>query len=59
VGVGVSKKVGDRVKAGESVFRMHYNLEERLKRALDVIESAVEVGPEKPDVTEPILEIIE
>lgn len=59
VGIEVLKKVGDGVKAGEPVFRVHYNLEERLEQALDVIGGAAEVGPEKPDVTEPVLEIIE
>lgn len=59
VGVEVLKKVGERVKAGESVFRIRYNLEDRLGQALDVIDGAVEIGSEKPDVTEPVLEIIE
>jgi pyrimidine-nucleoside phosphorylase len=59
VGVEVLKKVGDRVEAGEPVFRMHYNLEDRLGQALDVIGSAVEVAPEKSDVAESVLEIIE
>ena len=59
VGIEVMKKVGDGVKAGEPVFRVHYNLEERLEQALGVIDGAAEVGPEKPDVIEPVLEIIE
>jgi pyrimidine-nucleoside phosphorylase len=59
VGFEVLKKAGDQVKAGEAVFRVHYNIEARLEQALDVIDGAAEVGPEKPEITEPVLEIVE
>ncbi|UCE26645.1 MAG: thymidine phosphorylase [Candidatus Coatesbacteria bacterium] len=59
VGIEVLKKAGDVVEELEPVFRVHYNLEGRLEQALEVLDGAVEVGPDEPELAEKVLEIVE
>ena len=44
VGIVLHKKVGDRVKSGESLATIHYNAEDRAARARQLIESSYSVG---------------
>jgi pyrimidine-nucleoside phosphorylase len=59
VGIEVLKKVGDGVESDEPVFRVHYNLESRLEQALEFIDGAVGIGPQRTKPDEFVSEIIE
>jgi pyrimidine-nucleoside phosphorylase len=50
VGIIVHKKVGDRVKKGESIFAVHANEKTRLANAAKRLQTAVEISrsPQKP-----------
>jgi thymidine phosphorylase len=43
VGLYLEKKLGDRVKRGEVLCRIHWNDDERLRHAMPLIEQAFEV----------------
>jgi pyrimidine-nucleoside phosphorylase len=44
VGLELRKKVGDPVRAGETIATIHYNAEEKLPAALELLESAYRIG---------------
>jgi pyrimidine-nucleoside phosphorylase len=46
VGAEFLKKVGDPVKAGETMAVLHVNDETRLPQALDLFQSAIEISRE-------------
>jgi pyrimidine-nucleoside phosphorylase len=43
VGLYLEKKVGDRVEPGETLYRVYWNNEERLQRAMEIMKDAYEV----------------
>jgi pyrimidine-nucleoside phosphorylase len=48
VGLVLHKKVGDPVRAGESICTIHYNSDERLPEALTLLRAAYQVTAEPP-----------
>lgn len=48
VGLVFHKKAGDRVKRDEALCTIHYNSEERLGRARQLVERAYRIAPEPP-----------
>lgn len=50
VGIVLRKKVGDIVRAGETLAVLHVNREDRLVEARDRLLGAFKIGPEKPKV---------
>ncbi|MGN0352199.1 MAG: pyrimidine-nucleoside phosphorylase [Roseburia sp.] len=58
VGIILDKKIGDQVKAGETLALVYSNEEERLKEALDKIQSAYEFSQERKDAEPVVKEFI-
>jgi pyrimidine-nucleoside phosphorylase len=48
VGLVLEKKIGDAVKAGESLCTIHYNLDARLVTATRLLAESFEIGDEAP-----------
>jgi pyrimidine-nucleoside phosphorylase len=48
-GIVLEKKVGDAVRAGEPLCTVHYNVEERLREALGMLETSFTIGAEMPE----------
>lgn len=58
VGALLSKKIGDRVEAGETLFEVQYNDEEKFKKALPLFESSYAIVKSEvpiPTVVEKVL----
>ncbi len=47
-GIVARKKPGDRVVAGEPMLDLHYNDPSRLQQAIQLAQSAIEIGPTAP-----------
>ncbi len=58
-GIILNRKVGDYVNSGEQIAMFYYNDERHLREAEDVFLSGIEIGPERPDQREVVLEIIQ
>lgn len=58
-GIILNKKIGDYVKQGEQIAMFYCNNEDHLKEAEEIFLSSIEVGLEKPDPNDVILEIIQ
>jgi thymidine phosphorylase len=48
-GIVVLKKPGDRVRAGDALFELHYNEAGRVSEALALARAAVRITPEPPE----------
>jgi pyrimidine-nucleoside phosphorylase len=48
VGLEVRKKIGDAVKAGETICTVHYNCETRVEEAKALLEGSFEIGEAAP-----------
>lgn len=57
-GIVLNRKVGDYVKPHEQIAMFYYNNEERVKDAEEIFLSGVEIGPERVEPRDIILEII-
>lgn len=49
VGIVLARKVGDAVRAGDTLCEVHYNSESRLREALSLIETSFVVSDEPPE----------
>jgi len=58
VGVLLEKKMGDAVKAGETLCTVHYNLDARLVHSVPLLEKSFEIGPAPPPASPLIRKII-
>ena len=58
VGFEFTKKVGDPVSNGETIVKIHYNNETKLKTALSLLQDAIEIVPEKTNPTPLIIDRI-
>jgi len=58
VGLVLGKKIGDPVKAGETLCTVHYNLDARLVHSVALLEKSFEIGPAAPPASPLIRKII-
>ena len=58
VGLEIEKKVGDAVRAGETLCSVHYNADTRLAEAVALIEKSFEIGSAGPRQLPLVREII-
>jgi pyrimidine-nucleoside phosphorylase len=58
VGLEIEKKVGDAVRAGETLCTVHYNAETRLAEALALLEKSFDIGSAAPRQLPLVREII-
>ena len=58
VGIVLNKKVGDVVKKGEAVCYVYANDEDKAKRAIEMINNATVISPEKCDHMKLIIDIV-
>lgn len=58
VGITVHKKVGDRVERGERLCTVHYNREERLAAARELLEKSFEIEQNPPPARPLVVETI-
>jgi len=58
VGMGLEKKVGDMVKAGETLCTVRYNLDARAAQAMPLLEKSFEIGPAAPPALPLVRKII-
>ena len=58
VGLVLNKKVGDQVEAGELLYTMHANDEEKAKAAIENLWNAIEIRPEFCEHQQMILGIV-
>jgi pyrimidine-nucleoside phosphorylase len=54
VGITLEKKIGDKVEAGANLCTVHYNLDSRLPRAMELLTRSFEIG-EKPLPVSPLV----
>ncbi len=59
VGAWFERKVGDEVKKGDVIFKLYYNDENKLKKALEELAASVVIFPEKIEREKMILDIVE
>ena len=57
VGLVLHKKVGDAVAAGEPLATLHVNDEARLDDAVEMVRSAIRIGPDAPPAT-PLVRLV-
>jgi len=55
VGIVVHQKLGDRVKAGDTLVTIHYNSDARLAEAQKLIEAAYTIAPQAPSGPRPMV----
>ena len=55
VGFVLHKKVGDKLAAGETIFTVHYNSEERAARAKALLEASIQIGDAPPAKLRPLI----
>ncbi len=55
VGLVFHKRVGEAVREGERLCTIHYNSEERLKQAQQLIEQSYRIEPSPPQVSRPLV----
>jgi pyrimidine-nucleoside phosphorylase len=58
VGITFEKKIGDKVEAGANLCTVHYNLDSRLPRAVELLSRSFEVGAKPPPVSPLVRKII-
>jgi len=58
VGLVLEKKMGDRVKAGENLCTVHYNLDARLVPAMRLLSESFEIGDQAPPAAPLVRKII-
>jgi pyrimidine-nucleoside phosphorylase len=58
VGLVLEKKIGDAVKAGETLCTVHYNLDARLAESVALLEESFEIGPASPPASPLVRKII-
>jgi pyrimidine-nucleoside phosphorylase len=58
VGLVLAKKVGDSVRAGETLCTVHYNSDARLAESLALLEKSFEIGPAAPPASPLVRKII-
>ena len=58
VGITLEKKVGDAVKAGETLCAVHYNLDSRLGEAMTLLKNSFEIGPAAPPASPLVRKVI-
>jgi pyrimidine-nucleoside phosphorylase len=56
-GMTVHRKIGDRVRSGDSLVTLHYNRVDGLQRAEELVVQAYEIGPREPSKFNLILEV--
>ena len=59
VGIVLNKKVGDEIKKGEPICYIHANDESKIKNAMEMINSATVIAPEKCNHMDLIIDIVE
>jgi pyrimidine-nucleoside phosphorylase len=57
-GLTLEKKVGDAVKAGETLCTVHYNLDARLGDAMALLNNSFEIGPTAPAASPLVRKVI-
>ena len=55
VGIILHKKVGDQVAAGDALATIHYNAENRLAGARELIAASCQIGDAPPAVRRPLI----
>jgi len=55
VGMVLHKKVGDKVTKGETICTIHYNSEERLRRAETLVKESYQISDEPPTERKPLV----
>jgi pyrimidine-nucleoside phosphorylase len=55
VGFVLHKKVGDKLAAGEPIFTVHYNSEERAARAKALLEASIQIADAPPARLRPLI----
>jgi thymidine phosphorylase len=58
VGLVLEKKVGDKVEMGANLCTIHYNLDSRLPRAVELLSRSFEIGEKPPPNSPLVLKII-
>lgn len=58
VGMIVKKKIGDTVKSNETIFEIYYNDEEKLKDAIELLETSFKIDKTPPTIPQLIYKII-
>jgi pyrimidine-nucleoside phosphorylase len=58
VGIVLEKKIGDKVEAGANLCTVHYNLDSRLPRAVELLSRSFEIGEKAPPVSPLVRKII-
>jgi pyrimidine-nucleoside phosphorylase len=58
VGITLEKKIGDKVEAGANLCAVHYNLDSRLPRAVELLSRSFEIGAKPPPVSPLVRKII-
>ena len=58
VGLILEKKVGDQVKAGETLCTIRYNSDARLRETAVLLAESFEIGPQQPRVPPLVRKII-
>jgi pyrimidine-nucleoside phosphorylase/thymidine phosphorylase len=58
VGIVLEKKIGDNVEAGANLYTVHYNLDSRLPRAMELLSQSFEIGAKPPPSSPLVRKII-
>src|ERR1700719_3149990 len=58
VGLIVEKRLGDPVKAGETLCTVRYNLDSRLPHSMELLAKSFEIGPKPPHVLPLVRKVI-
>ncbi|MGB8522629.1 MAG: thymidine phosphorylase [Candidatus Acidiferrales bacterium] len=58
VGIVLEKKIGEKVEAGANLCTVHYNLDSRLPRAVELLSRSFEIGAKPPPVSPLVRKII-
>jgi thymidine phosphorylase len=58
VGLIVEKRLGDPVKAGETLCTVRYNLDSRLPHSMGLLAKSFEIGPKPPHVLPLVRKVI-
>jgi pyrimidine-nucleoside phosphorylase len=58
VGLIMEKRIGDAVKAGDTLCTVRYNLDSRLSHSMDILARSFEIGPKPPQVSPLVRKVI-